>query len=134
MPCADGLNKAYDDATIEQAAARVHELLATTLASEQGKWVLQNRVSATSELAIAFHSDQTTAKKIIDRTFIEDGTRWIIDYKSVTLAKDSSEASLQAIAAQYQTQLDDYASLFESEGLPIQKAIFFVSIGRLLLL
>lgn len=126
--------KAYDDATIEQAAARVHELLETTLASEQGKWVLQNRVSATSELAIAFHSDQTTAKKIIDRTFIEDGTRWIIDYKSVTLAKDSSEASLQAIAAQYQTQLDDYASLFESEGLPIQKAIFFVSIGRLLLL
>jgi ATP-dependent helicase/nuclease subunit A len=126
--------KAYDDVAIEQAAARVHELLATTLASEQGKWVLQSRASAASELAIEFNSDQTTAKKIIDRTFIEDGTRWIIDYKSVELPKDSSEISLKAIAAQYQTQLDDYASLFESEGLPIQKAIFFVSIGRLLLL
>lgn len=126
--------KTYDDVTIEQAVTRVHDLLATTLASEQGQWVLQNRASAASELAIEFNSDQTATKKIIDRTFIEDGTRWIIDYKSVELPKDSSEISLKAIAMQFQTQLDDYASLFESEGLPIQKAIFFVSIGRLLLL
>jgi ATP-dependent helicase/nuclease subunit A len=126
--------KAYDDATIELAAKRVHDLLATTLASEQGQWVLQNRESAASELTIEFNNNQTAVKKIIDRTFIEDGIRWIIDYKSIALAEDSSETSLKAIATQYQAQLDDYGSLFESQNLPIQKAIFFVSIGRLLLL
>jgi ATP-dependent helicase/nuclease subunit A len=126
--------KAYDDATIALAAKRVHDLLATTLASKQGQWVLQNRASAASELTIEFNNNQTAVKKIIDRTFIEDGIRWIIDYKSIALAEDSSETSLKAIATQYQAQLDDYASLFESQNLPIQKAIFFVSIGRLLLL
>jgi len=126
--------KAYDNATIDQSVKRVQDLLATSLASEQGQWVLKNRASAASELAIEFNSDQTTAQKIIDRTFIDNGIRWIIDYKSVALAKDSSEASLKAIAAQYQAQLDAYAALFEPKGLPIQKAIFFVSIGRLLLL
>ncbi len=126
--------KAYDDVTIEDAVKRVHDLLATTLASDQGQWVLQNRATAASELAIEFHSDLNATKKIIDRTFIEDGTRWIIDYKSIGLAKGSSEDFLKAIAVQYQAQLDDYARLFESQGLPIQKAIFFVSIGRLLLL
>lgn len=126
--------KAYDEATIEQAVRRVQDALAATLVSDQGQWILQSRVGAASELAIEFNSDKTATKKIIDRTFIEDGTRWIIDYKSIELTSDTSDASLKAIAAQYQTQLDDYASLFESEGLPIQKSIFFVSIGRLLLL
>ncbi len=126
--------KAYDAATIEQATKRVHDLLAVALASEQGQWVLQTRASAASELAIEFNHNQTTAKKIIDRTFIENGTRWIIDYKSVELAKETSEDQLEVIAGQFQTQLDDYAALFQSEGLPIKKAIFFVSIGRLVVL
>jgi ATP-dependent exoDNAse (exonuclease V) beta subunit len=126
--------KAYDTATIEQAVKRVQHLLATALASEQGQWILQNRTSAASELAIELSHDQVTTKKIVDRTFIKEGVRWVIDYKSVELANDSAALTLKAITAQYQEQLDAYASLFESQGLPIQKAIFFVSIGKLVLL
>jgi ATP-dependent helicase/nuclease subunit A len=126
--------KAYDATTIEQAVTRVQHLLTTTLASEQGQWILRDRASAASELAIESSDDQVTAKKIIDRTFIEEGVRWVIDYKSVELAKDSTASTLKAIAVQYQAQLDAYATLFESQGLPIQKAIFFVSLGKLVLL
>jgi ATP-dependent exoDNAse (exonuclease V) beta subunit len=126
--------KAYDGHTIAQAVARVQDLLATTIASEHGQWVLQSRPSAASELAIEFSNEESATKNIIDRTFIEDGIRWIIDYKSIALAANTSESNLKAIAAQYQKQLNDYAALFKSQGLPIQKAIFFVSIGKLLCL
>jgi ATP-dependent helicase/nuclease subunit A len=124
--------KGYDEHTIEKAIQRVQDLLVTTITSEDGQWVLKSRPSAASELAIEFNDAQSTSKSIIDRTFIEDGVRWIIDYKSVALAENTSEANLKGIAEQYQEQLNGYAALFKSQELPIQKAIFFASIGKLL--
>ncbi len=93
--------------------------------------MLRARESAANELAITCASEGTTSMKVIDRTFIEDGTRWIIDYKSVMLASDISDAALAAVAEQHREQLDGYAQLFNAESLPLAKAIFFVSIGRL---
>ena len=124
--------KGYNATDVTQGAARVNKLLQNTLASEQGLWVLQNRESAASELAIEAKEQQEVSRKIIDRTFIDNGTRWIIDYKSVALANDTSDIALKTIAEQYQTQLNAYALLFANEGLPIQKAIFFVSLGKLI--
>jgi ATP-dependent helicase/nuclease subunit A len=123
--------KAYDASTTQLAAGRVSTLLQTALQSEQGHWVLQARVDASSELVIDLYENQAASRKIVDRTFIEDGVRWVIDYKSVALAHDSADITLKSIATQYQEQLNGYEALFKDEGLPIQKAIFFVSIGRL---
>jgi len=124
--------KTYDTKAAEQAAKCVITLLSTTLTSEQGRWVLQGRDSAANELAITTVTEQAINQKIVDRTFVEEGIRWVIDYKTTALAKDSSDDSLKALAAQYQTQLDSYAVLFKDQNLPIQKSIFFVSIGRIL--
>lgn len=126
--------KTGDIKTSQLAANRVRTLLQTTLQSDQGRWVLQTRASAGSELAIDLQENKTTARKIVDRSFIEDGVRWVIDYKSVSLAEDSADAKFEAISAQYQQQLDGYAALFKEEGLPIQKAIYFVSTGKLFLM
>jgi ATP-dependent helicase/nuclease subunit A len=124
--------KGYDNHIAQEGAVRVFELLQNTLASEHGRWVLQDRESAASELAIETATDNEVSKKIVDRTFIENGIRWIIDYKSVALAKDMTDLALKAIAEQYRTQLETYESLFVSENKPIQKAIFFVSLGKLI--
>jgi len=124
--------KSYDAVTANQSAKRVITLLTTTLGSEQGQWLLQDRDTAANELAITSIAEQTVTQKIVDRTFVDDGIRWVIDYKSTALANDSSDGDLKALAAQYQVQLNGYAALFEDQNLPIQKAIFFVSIGRLL--
>jgi ATP-dependent exoDNAse (exonuclease V) beta subunit len=70
---------------------------------------------------------------VIDRTFIADGTRWIIDYKSAMLSADSSNAALKAAAEPYRKQLNGYAQLFKDEPYPICKAIFFLSVARLVI-
>lgn len=126
--------KAYDANDAEQGAARVSTLLKTTLASEQGRWVLQNRSIAASELAIQSNLNQEVSKRIIDRTFVDNSTRWIIDYKTVNLAKETSDNALLAIANQYREQLEAYAELFTGETYVVQKAVFFVSIARLVLI
>lgn len=106
-------------------------MLHTTLTSEDGQWVLKARDSEANELAIESLQQQAIEKKVIDRTFVEGDTRWIVDYKSVDLDKDTSASALQAIAEQYREQLEGYAQLFAHEGLRIQKAVLFLSVGKL---
>ena len=118
------------------AAVSVVQLLITTLSSKAGQWVLKARAQADQELSISLAEASAITSYVVDRTFIEqtgDGkkVRWIIDYKSVALESQLSDSALKTIAEQYKAQLESYAQLFKADNLPIQKAIFFVSLGRL---
>ena len=60
----------------KQGAQTVVQLLIKTLQSTDGQWVLQARAGANQEFALEFF-DGEVKKRIIDRTFIENGVRWI---------------------------------------------------------
>lgn len=109
----------------------ITSILRTTLMSEDGQWVLKTREHAANELAIESLQQQAIEKKVIDRTFVEGDTRWIVDYKSVDLDKGLSASALQVIAEQYREQLEAYAQLFAYDGLSVQKAVLFLSVGKL---
>ena len=69
---------------------------------------------------------------VIDRTFIKDGVRWIVDYKLTSLGEtQSSVVDLTAMAEQHRPQLERYAGLFANEGFAIKKAVLFMSAGKL---
>lgn len=123
--------RGHDAKKCDQSAEAVINLLQTTLSSEDGKWVLKIRPTAQNELSIETADNQSVIKKVIDRTFVENGIRWIIDYKSIPLKSNTSDSTLKEIATQYSAQLAGYEKLFAQQNLPIQKAIFFLSIGRL---
>jgi ATP-dependent exoDNAse (exonuclease V) beta subunit len=107
-------------------AERVVAILATTLTSEQGRWVLRQRDTATSELALTKVSRGGTALNVVDRSFVEDGVRWIIDYKTARPEED-----LATHAERYRPQLERYAELFRDEPQPIRAAIFYAALGIL---
>lgn len=117
----------YSDSEASQGANHVARLLTTTLQSADGRWVLQPHTQAASELAIEQLSE---GKKVIDRTFVADGVRWIIDYKSMPVTGNDD---LSLLAASFKTQLTHYAQLFQQAGLPVKTAIMFLSIGQLVL-
>ncbi len=121
-------------AAANDAAAAVQRILQQTLNSADGQWVLQARPDAESELGITRSQQDAVKSYVIDRTFVEDGIRWIIDYKSVSLAHDVTDGELSVVAAQYKTQLENYAMLFAHETKPIKKAILFLSIGKLVII
>ncbi|MGQ2964360.1 UvrD-helicase domain-containing protein [Methylophilus sp.] len=120
--------RAYSDSEASLSAAKAAALLTTTLRSDHGQWVLQAHDQAASELAIEQLAD---SKKVIDRTFVADGVRWIIDYKSMPV---SPQQDLQLVAAQFRPQLAAYAQLFRQAGLPVKTAILFLSAGKLITL
>ncbi len=125
--------KNYPVVICAQATDRVAELIHITFNSEQGAWVLKARPTAANELVIEAGNNDEINKQIIDRTFIEDGIRWIIDYKSVPLDKNISRRMLKDAAEQFRPQLERYEQLFDNEAYSVQKAIFFMSIGELIL-
>jgi ATP-dependent exoDNAse (exonuclease V) beta subunit len=125
------MQQGHYESEASQGAELVANVLCTTLNSESGRWVLQAREGAASELALATVDGIGIARHVIDRTFVEDGARWVIDYKSASLGDAASEAGLARQAERYRPQLARYALLFEDEGLPVRTGIFFMAHGRL---
>ncbi|MEY3862956.1 MAG: hypothetical protein RIR60_1322 [Pseudomonadota bacterium] len=121
MRLGHGENAAKQGADIVMAA------LQTTLASDAGRWVLQDHDQAASELSLMQATDSGAKNHVIDRTFVHAGTRWIVDYKLGL----GDEAESGAAAEAHRPQLARYASLFADAGLPIKTAVLFLSTGRL---
>lgn len=134
-------------------AARAVAILRTALNSVDGQWVLRARTGAVSELALTRRekvgADETAmdatdierlVTRVVDRSFIDEGIRWIIDYKTADLgakadgAGDVEDAVLSAHAERFRPQLESYALLFADENLPRRLAIFYVAHGRLITL
>ena len=105
--------------------------LCRTLGSPTGRWLLAQTDAAAAEQAWtsqATENGETLAvNHVIDRTFIADECRWIIDYKTVTAPADSDiDSYLTAKTAEYRPQLMRYAGLFGHEGRPLRLAIYYV--------
>jgi ATP-dependent exoDNAse (exonuclease V) beta subunit len=109
-------------------------LLKKTLESDQGRWALQAHEGAQSELQIERQIDSLVIqKRVIDRTFVENGIRWILDYKTIAI-DFSLDDGLKLAAEQYRQQLEQYGALFADDCLEIKLAVYFVSIGKLVIL
>ncbi len=83
---------------------------------ERGRWILHPHREAQSEYALSVSRKAEIKQYVLDRTFIEDDVRWIIDYK--TGEDERSET-------QYRTQLNQYATLFVHEGLKIHCGLYY---------
>jgi ATP-dependent exoDNAse (exonuclease V) beta subunit len=109
-------------------AGRSREALLATLASEQGRWALAARTEAAAEFAVTSALDGQFATHVVDRTFVEDGVRWIIDYKTAEVGTGGTAA----LAERYRPQLERYAALFAGESLPIRMGILYAAVGELI--
>jgi ATP-dependent exoDNAse (exonuclease V) beta subunit len=118
-----------------QGATLTISLLKKTLESEQGRWALQAHEGAQSELEIERQIDSLVIqKRVIDRTFVENGIRWILDYKTIAIDFSLDDDGLKSVAEQFRQQLEQYGTLFADDGLEIKLAVYFVSIGKLVIL
>jgi ATP-dependent exoDNAse (exonuclease V) beta subunit len=64
---------------------------------------------------------------VIDRTFVdEEGTRWVIDYKTGVHSGGSVETFLDEEEKRYHGQLQAYATAFRKlEDRPVRAALYF---------
>ncbi|RYY75572.1 MAG: DNA helicase UvrD [Gammaproteobacteria bacterium] len=117
---------------IERAIKKILFAIHNTLNDEHGKWLLNNsHEKSECELVIVHKQgnniDLKLRDNIIDRSLIDDGVRWIIDYKSSepALEQPITDFLTQEIAV-YKSQLDRYKACFEALGeTNIKLALYF---------
>ncbi|MEO5367921.1 MAG: UvrD-helicase domain-containing protein [Magnetococcus sp. WYHC-3] len=93
-------------------AASVGHVLAAlqnTLGDPTGRWILSASTGAACEFELAAVIAGECRHLVMDRTFVDQGVRWIIDYKSGTHGGGGLEAFLDAEVQRYRGQLSRYA-------------------------
>ncbi len=111
-----------------KGSAEVVAALSRTLDSASGRWLLADHPAGGAEQAWSSVEGGIASQHIIDRTFVADGLRWIIDYKTARLPPDE----LPQRAESYRAQLERYARLFDGDPMPLRLAVFFPLQGELI--
>jgi len=124
-----GVKAEKADAIIDRATRAIENCLA----SQQGRWILENHEDARCEYRITAVLGTQAVNLVLDRTFVEDGIRWIIDYKTSSHAGGDLEGFLQNEVERYREQLLRYKNaLAITEAHPIKTALYFPMLDRLL--
>jgi ATP-dependent helicase/nuclease subunit A len=127
-----------DPAELDEADRRVVRALVTAVEDDTGRWILDAHTEAVSELALCAYGPSGPETHVIDRSFVDqDGTRWIIDYKTGHREGGDVEGFLRQEAERYAPTLERYAALVreldarEGSSRPIVAALYFPLMGRL---
>ncbi len=104
---------------------RVEQALANIVSDPRGQWLLAG--DGFAELALSGVVGNAVESGIIDRVRIDDdGTHWIVDYKSSAHEGGDLQGFLDAEARRYQEQLTRYANLYRAySGNDVRCALYF---------
>jgi ATP-dependent helicase/nuclease subunit A len=129
----EGIQKEKANAIVERASRAIENCLA----SEKGRWILDQHEDARCEYAITAIMPGTGRRHpkslVLDRTFVENDTRWIIDYKTSSHGGGDLDGFLENEAQRYRKQLQAYKNAVAlTETRPIKTALYFPLLDRLL--
>lgn len=117
---------------VDEVVRRTARAIETCLGSEQGRWLLAGHEEAACEYAITALLEGRPVNLVIDRTFVENGERWIVDYKTSEHSGGGLEEFLESEAERYAKQLSRYREAMTlTEDRPIRTALFFPLLDRL---
>ncbi len=115
-----------DSEDLDQSTARVVRALLGVLEDPRGRWILGDHLEASSELSVTYLGIGGLGRLRIDRTFVDEGTRWIIDFKTSYHEGGSLEDFLDSEVARYRSQLSRYAEVLSKlDSRPIRMALYF---------
>ena len=97
---------------LDQATEMVLEAVDRTLKSERGRWLLFPHQHQSSELALSGYINGQLVHAVIDRSFVDQGVRWVIDYKTAKPAPgEQLDAFFTREADRYRQQMMIYLDL-----------------------
>jgi len=93
---------------------------------DRGRWILAKHEEDEREYALCGVIGGRVWQFTLDRTFVENGVRWIIDYKTGSHEGGNLEAFLDSEQERYRPQLEDYARLMARlDSRPIRLGLYF---------
>lgn len=118
----EGIGRSAD---IKSGTTRMVKALDNVLSDPTGRWLLEGHEEAACELPISGVIDGEPVSVIIDRTFVANGERWIVDWKGGRHAGGSLDAFLEAEAERHSAQVRRYARLVSGfDDRPIRMGLY----------
>lgn len=96
------------------------------LAASRGRWILGAWEGAACELELSGRIGDDLLHAAVDRTFVAEGIRWVVDYKIVA-CQGGREAFLAGQIERYRSQLENYVALMSryDSAHPVRAALYF---------
>ena len=118
---------------LERAVRTVIQALVRTLDDKNGRWVFSSaHQEARSELALTGVADSQLTSIVIDRTFVDNGVRWVIDFKTSRHEGAGLDEFLERELDRYRGQLERNMALARRLGpQPVKAALYFPLMGEL---
>jgi ATP-dependent exoDNAse (exonuclease V) beta subunit len=113
---------------LSNALTKLETAQRNILADAKGRWILAQHQAAQSEFGLSALIDGQYASLIIDRTFIENDIRWIIDYKTAEPHSETLNRFLDQEQQRYTEQLSHYAKAmhqFDNGRYAIRMGLYF---------
>ena len=122
---AAGLSDHEVELTLQEACRQ----LTGVIGDATGRWLLGPRTDAASELGVTGLVNGVLQNAYFDRTFEDEGIRWIIDYK--TGQPGSNPAFVEDELARYRPQLSRYRNLAQALfDKPVQAALYLTALPK----
>ena len=117
---------------LSAAVEQVEQAILSALADERGRWILDAaHEDAQSEVSLAGLVDGRVVERRIDRTFVDGGVRWIVDFKTTPRKKGDIDALLRVQMERYRQQMEDYRELYRRmEDRPVRIGLYFPLLGE----
>ncbi len=111
---------------LEQRQSMLHllqEQIKLMMTDPVGQWICQKHVDEKNEYALLTQQEERVKTRVIDRTFIDNGIRWIIDFKTGNDNENKQE--------QHKKQVNHYAQLLNlTETLPIYCGLYYLATNQ----
>lgn len=110
----------FADDEMQQALDCLLAQLERLFACARGRWIIAQHAQEFSEYALLCTYNGIIETKIIDRTFVADGIRWVIDFKT---------GGMDNISAQkHRQQVNEYAALLTAQfGTMVRCGLYYLA-------
>ena len=119
-------SEGLDGEKLDEALTRAGVALENAVADERGRWILSGHEDDQREYALSTVVERKVRHFVLDRTFVDDGVRWIIDYKTSTHEGSGRDAFLDNEQTRYREQMESYARVMRAlDPRPIRLGLYF---------
>ena len=119
-------SEGLDDEKLDEALTRATVALENAVADERGRWILSGHEDDQREYTLSTVVERKVRHFVLDRTFVDDGVRWIIDYKTSTHEGSARDAFLDNEQTRYREQMESYARAMRTlDPRPIRLGLYF---------
>ncbi len=116
------------DILLEQAVTQIKN----TLQDESGRWILHPHEAAQNEWSLSGIVNNQLVNAVLDRSFIHNDERWVIDYKTGSPRHgETVDAFINAETGRYRQQLKRYKILLSAlQPLTVRTALYFTALSH----